>query len=92
MEFVGSRLDVDVDCAAQTAPELGRQQVALHFELGDRIGARQNRRLVVVRGVVVDSIEQKIIILDSVAVDADQKILIERIVSLRNVGAGRQRD
>ena len=67
-------------------------KIRLNLELGDGIGARQDRRLIIVCRVVVDAIQEKVIVLNAVAVDSDQKILIEGVVSLRDVCAGRERN
>src|SRR5207249_11299992 len=92
MEVVRAGTKAYVNGAAQRAAELGRQKIALYLELGDRVRTGQHRGLVIVRRVVVDAVQQEVIVLDSVAVDANQEVLVERVVSLRDVGAGRERD
>ncbi len=90
MVLVGSGFHIDNDGSAQSPSEFRRQHVGEHLEFGDGVWIRQHRRLIVIRGVVVDAVEQKVIVLYAVAIDANQCALVRRISGLRHIGAGRR--
>src|SRR5262249_20588313 len=92
MKIVGAGPDIHIDGAAEAASEFGGQQIRLHLKLGNGVRTGQDGRIVVVGGVIVDAVEKKVVVLNAVAVDPDQEVLVERIIPLRNVGAWGERD
>ena len=89
---VRARPKADVYGASQTAAEFRGKQITLDLEFGNRIGTWQDGRLVVIGRIVVNSVEQEIVILNPVAVDSDEKVLVQGVIPLRNIGAGREGD
>src|SRR5437764_822561 len=51
---VGARSHIDNNGPAQSPSEFRRQHVCEHLEFGDGVWIRQHRRLIVIRGVVVN--------------------------------------
>ena len=92
MEVIRAGAQADIDGPAQGTAEFGGQQIALYLEFGDRVRTRQHRGLIIICRVVVDAIQQKVVVLNPVAVDADQEVLIERVVALRDVGPRSESD
>lgn len=62
----------------------------MHLELRNGIRTRQHGSLIVIGSIVVDPVKKKIVVLNAVSVDADQEILIQRVVPLRDVGSWRK--
>ena len=92
VELVGSGFHVDHDRPAQAPAEFGWQHVGEHLEFGNGVGIRQHRRLIVVGSVIVDAVQQEVIVLDTVAVDRHQRVLVGGVGSLRHISASRERN
>ena len=71
MECVSAGPQADIYRSAEASPKLGGLQIRLNFELGDGVGTRQHRRLIVISRVVVDPIQEKVVVLNAIAVDSN---------------------
>lgn len=66
--------------------------MSLNFKLRNGVGTGNDCRIVVIGGVVIDTVQQKVIVLDPVSINADQQRSIERIIALWNIRSGREHD